>query len=206
MADTSGWFGASRITNVEIPVDGNARKPKRCCGFFRIHPISRIACPAPAGACCRWRPVKTPMFFWFSVSSFWAAGIYRSYFTASTVMVVVTAQAGSNGLPNKNRRVGRLMQCPPEIANIVAEIITTGVLRIRALGLNSGGAERCAVEADHIHNLPRLLSHFKPELLDYYWHAERLAFIRQSTAEKVEGFEPLWNALAPHVDACKVPS
>jgi hypothetical protein len=95
------------------------------------------------------------------------------------------------------------MQCPPEIAEIVAEILTTGLLRIRALGWNGNNAERCAIEADHLHNLPRLLIDFQMGLLDYYWTAERLSFIQRSSREEVEGFEPLWKALSAHISAKK---
>jgi len=54
------------------------------------------------------------------------------------------------------------MTCPTEIAEILTEILRTGLLRIRALGW-SGNAERCAIEADHLHNVPDLLAHYSPE-------------------------------------------
>jgi hypothetical protein len=95
------------------------------------------------------------------------------------------------------------MQCPPEITEIVAEILRTGLLRIRILGWNQN-PDRCAVEADHLHNLPALLSAYKPELLDYYWNAERVSFIQKSSREDVAQFEPLWQALASHVAAGQV--
>jgi hypothetical protein len=90
------------------------------------------------------------------------------------------------------------MQCPPELGGILAEIITTGLLRIRAQG-SMENAERCAVEADHLHNLPELLAEYKPELLDFYWRVERVVFIRRSAREDTAAFEPLWAALAEHV-------
>jgi hypothetical protein len=90
------------------------------------------------------------------------------------------------------------MQCPPEIAEIVCEILRTGLLRIRAFGWDRN-PERCALEADHLHNLPDLLVDYKPELLDYYWSVERACLIERSTRQHVEGFEPLWKALAKHV-------
>ena len=90
------------------------------------------------------------------------------------------------------------MQCPPEIMKILAAILRTGLLRIRSLGWNEN-PERCAIEADHLHNLPALLADFKPELLDYYWTCERPSFIQQCSSEGVTGFEPLWEALANHV-------
>jgi hypothetical protein len=91
------------------------------------------------------------------------------------------------------------MQCPPEIAEIMCAILRTGLLRIRALG----DADRCALEADHLHNLPGLLANYKPELLDYYWQVERVGFVARSTPEDVQGFEPSWRALAKHVTSPK---
>jgi hypothetical protein len=91
------------------------------------------------------------------------------------------------------------MNCPPEIAKIITEILTAGLLRIRALGWSGANTERCAVEADHLHNLPALLNDFKPELLAYYWDAERVSFIERSSPEEVEGFEPLWDAMSGFV-------
>ena len=88
------------------------------------------------------------------------------------------------------------MQCPPEIAAIVCEILRTGLLRIRA----RAAADRCAfLEADHLHNLPDLLANYKPELLDFYWRVERVGFVERSKPEDIRAFEPMWNALAKHV-------
>lgn len=87
------------------------------------------------------------------------------------------------------------MHCPPEIAAIVGEILTTGLLRIRA----SQDAERAALEADHLHNLPALLTDFKPELLHFYWHVERRCFIEQCAPNENTGFETLWQVLGEHL-------
>jgi hypothetical protein len=92
------------------------------------------------------------------------------------------------------------MQCPPAIVGILTEILTVGLLRIRAHAWN-GNADRCAIEADHLHNVPSLLANFKPELLDYYWRIERSTFIQQNSRDEVTGFEPAWSALAAHVGA-----
>jgi len=86
------------------------------------------------------------------------------------------------------------MKCPPEIAEIVCEILRIGLLRIRAFG----DGDRSALEADHLHNLPGLLANYQPELLDYYWRVERPSFVERSTAEDIQAFEPLWQALAKH--------
>ena len=54
-----------------------------------------------------------------------------------------------------------MMVCPPEIAEILLGIIEWGLIDIRVLGWD-GHADRCAVEEDHIHNLPRLLADNRP--------------------------------------------
>jgi hypothetical protein len=94
------------------------------------------------------------------------------------------------------------MQCPPAIAEIVTQILATGLLRIRVSGWR-GNAKRCAIEADHLHNLPALLTAYRPELLDYYWRTERVAFIRQCSPEEAAAFEPLWTALNDLIEAGK---
>lgn len=91
------------------------------------------------------------------------------------------------------------MLCPREVADIIAEVLRTGLLRIRL----SDDARRSAVEADHLHNLPALLTDYRHELLDFYWRVERIAFIRDSSREDMASFEPLWAALAEHVAATK---
>jgi hypothetical protein len=91
------------------------------------------------------------------------------------------------------------MSCSPEIAAIVAEILKAGILRIRQLGWANDG-ERCAVEADHIHNLPDLLSNYSPDLLKHYWEVERTGFINQSSPADLASFELLWQRLGPYSD------
>ena len=50
-------------------------------------------------------------------------------------------------------------------------------------------------EADHLHNLPALLTKYTPDLLDYYWTVERPCFIARSNADEIRRFEPLWERL-----------
>jgi hypothetical protein len=90
------------------------------------------------------------------------------------------------------------MNCPPEIAEILVSILRMGILQIRAAGW-SGDSRRCAIEADHIHNLTSLLDHYSPELLKYYWEVERPSFISQVAEADLAGFESLWNRLARQV-------
>jgi len=92
------------------------------------------------------------------------------------------------------------MTCPEEIAEIVGEILRTGLLAIRVLGW-SGDAKECAVEADHIHNLPTLFERFSPELLLYYWEVERTSYMSQVPPARLAVWEPLWRRLKDHVEA-----
>jgi hypothetical protein len=86
------------------------------------------------------------------------------------------------------------MNCPPEIARILLEILGAASLRIRAAGW-AGDASRCAVEADHIHNLPALLADYSGEGLAYYWQVEKPAFERQCGDGELAHFQPLWAEL-----------
>ncbi|GEM_PF-1096757 len=92
------------------------------------------------------------------------------------------------------------MQCPPEVVEIITDILTIGLLRIRAADWPDRSA-RCAVEADHLHNLPNLLANYSPELLDYYWNTERPCFIKNSSSEDIEGFRPAWESLAEFISS-----
>jgi len=94
------------------------------------------------------------------------------------------------------------MSCPPEIAEVIAGIIQAGLLRIRQAGW-AGDGRRCAVEADHIHNLPQLLTNFSPELLKFYWEVERHAFLDRCDGQKPADFENLWARLAPWASDAK---
>jgi hypothetical protein len=85
------------------------------------------------------------------------------------------------------------------IAETLLEILQLGLLRIRALGW-SGDARRCAVEADHIHNVPRLVVDCDSSRLAYYWEVERIAYINQTEPELLAVWEPLWRQLQIHVE------
>jgi hypothetical protein len=91
---------------------------------------------------------------------------------------------------------------PPEIAEILAEILGTGLLSIRVLGWN-GEAVRCAAEADHVHNLPGLLADDHAQGLLYYWDVERVCFRNGMRSENRPAWEALWRQLEPHVEAAR---
>ena len=88
------------------------------------------------------------------------------------------------------------MNCPPEIAPILCRILRIGILNARACGWQND-AKAAALEADHIHNLPHLLSDFSQRKLEYYWRIERLYYLekRLEFSNRVLLFEGLWAQL-----------
>lgn len=86
------------------------------------------------------------------------------------------------------------MNGPPEIAASILDLLEIGLLRIRAAGW-SDNPSRCAIEADHLHNLPGLLENFSFDRLKYYWEAERPGFQRQSDPSDLESFQDAWNRI-----------
>jgi hypothetical protein len=97
------------------------------------------------------------------------------------------------------------MRCPPKISEILLRILRHGLLRIRSLGW-SGQADLCAHEADHIHNLPGLLTDFSQERLAYYWGIERVAYSSTTPTNELGEWETLWQELQPHVEQLSVGS
>jgi hypothetical protein len=89
-----------------------------------------------------------------------------------------------------------------EIPGILAEILAKGLQRIASLS-RSGNVERCAVEADHLCNLPGLLAEFDPGVLDHYWNVQRIAYIKKSARADAAAFKPMWKALAEVFQARK---
>ena len=86
------------------------------------------------------------------------------------------------------------MNCPPEVAEILTEILQCGLLQIRNCSWNNN-AETAAKLADHIHNLPMLILDFSHERLAYYWEAERPAFLNSTDDEVVKPYLDLWERL-----------
>jgi hypothetical protein len=91
------------------------------------------------------------------------------------------------------------MTCPPEIADLLLDITQLAILRIRAAGWEKN-PERCALEADHVHNLCALIRDFSTERLRYYWNIERPSFISRITNAGSASFEPLWQQLQVQVN------
>ena len=72
-------------------------------------------------------------------------------------------------------------------------------LRIRAAG-REGDANRCAIEANHIHNLPDLLGEYFEEKLIYYYEVEIPGFVACSEGVHIECFRPVWSRLARYIE------
>lgn len=79
-----------------------------------------------------------------------------------------------------------------DLKAVLISILRTGILRIRQLSAE-GHADRCAAEADHLHNLPDMIAKPNLEALAYYLDVERPAFIRD--AVHIEQFEHDWHRL-----------
>jgi hypothetical protein len=65
---------------------------------------------------------------------------------------------------------------PEEVREALAQILETACLYIR-VAASRGDTGYCEVEADHVHNLPRLLRSFDRDRLEYYFSVERPAYI-----------------------------
>jgi hypothetical protein len=89
------------------------------------------------------------------------------------------------------------MRCPDEIAEALCAIIEIGILRVRNQA--HVNAEACSVEADHLHNIPKLLTEFYPELLDYYLDVERSSYLSSSVSHAA--YIPHWEKLLALRDA-----
>ncbi len=79
------------------------------------------------------------------------------------------------------------MNCPEHVSQAILEIIETACLSIRVAGWHND-ARYCAIEANHIHNLPGLLLRFNVAGLDYYLEATREDYIEQ--LKEMESYEP----------------
>jgi hypothetical protein len=79
------------------------------------------------------------------------------------------------------------------VRRALLEILRIGLLRVRAAGY-AGRAKECALEADHLHNLPRVIQTLAAKELLYYYSVERPSFAKQSTSD-VKDLEPLWEEL-----------
>jgi len=90
------------------------------------------------------------------------------------------------------------METPPIIQENLLRILKYGLLNIRyyARGKN---LERCAIEANHLHNIPALLETFSVDLLKYYIDIEVPEYVRETNNQVPEEFRLAWIALTDWV-------
>jgi hypothetical protein len=89
------------------------------------------------------------------------------------------------------------MNCPDEVAKTALEIIQNAILSIRFAAYRKN-PDYCAIEADHIHNLPGLILRYRREKLEYYLAIERHSYVerlRQVPDTSSEAFEEQWKKL-----------
>ena len=68
-----------------------------------------------------------------------------------------------------------LGNCPAEVADAITSILRESILLIRMAG-SGDDADYCAVEANHIHNLPSLLRSYDRSRLERYLAWARTAY------------------------------
>lgn len=78
-------------------------------------------------------------------------------------------------------------------------ILEVGLLRIRAFG-TAGDADSCSAEADHLHNIPKLIDSVNLERISYYYNVERSAFLSSAKAT-TSAFEVHWTELKQFLDS-----
>jgi hypothetical protein len=83
------------------------------------------------------------------------------------------------------------------LRDALLSILREGLLRIRVLGWD-GQAEQCAVEADHLHNLPELIRTLDPKFLRYYYEIAMPAYLSQVKSSPI--FEPHWNQIESYLN------
>lgn len=101
-------------------------------------------------------------------------------------------------------RKRRLSRAPPSrdeeiiaavaILNQVMKDYRTDADRISLTCVSMVARAGCANEADHLHNLPSLLSNYSPGLLRDYWEVERPAYCNRGDGHP-EAFAPAWERL-----------
>lgn len=90
-----------------------------------------------------------------------------------------------------------VINCPDEVADVVLTILKDAILSMRIAGY-AGNAEYCAIQANHIYNLPGLLRHYRRERLESYLKYGRGHYLRavgEIPEVNPEAFNPLWQRL-----------
>ena len=83
------------------------------------------------------------------------------------------------------------MNCPQHILEPLSEILTLGLLNVRVAAAQ-GDTQRCHIEADHLHNLPRLIWDYRQERLKFYIDVEKPIFEMSNAGADLRLFEEQW--------------
>jgi hypothetical protein len=81
-----------------------------------------------------------------------------------------------------------------EVVDVYLEILRGALLQIRVMGAQ-GMAEKCAIEANHVHNVPRFLATGSRGAEEYYWRIERKQYLEEMGLKEHSFYDPLWNKL-----------
>ena len=84
-----------------------------------------------------------------------------------------------------------------EIRDLLLKILRIGILDIRAAGW-SNRAGQCAIQADHIHNLPDLVRDPQLEQMVYYFEIARPSYIKHIGDSS--SFEAEWRRLGEIIE------
>jgi hypothetical protein len=90
---------------------------------------------------------------------------------------------------------------PAEVRQALAQILEIACLAIRVAARN-GDAQYCAIEANHVHNLPSLLRTFEPRKLKYYLDVTRAQYVEalgQFPGATADPYKALWARLERYV-------
>ncbi len=81
--------------------------------------------------------------------------------------------------------------CPESLRLAFHELLYHSLLCIRS---SCADSKLVFVLADHVHNIPALLSRFTPDLLKFYWEVERPCFLQDlpSGSNPPGVFDPIW--------------
>lgn len=90
-------------------------------------------------------------------------------------------------------------EMPKEVRQAFLQILYYTLLGIR----NTKSGDLSFALADHAHNIPGLIEHYKPETFRYYWEIERPCFIQaiERLGEKFGLFQEHWKVLERHYDS-----
>jgi hypothetical protein len=86
------------------------------------------------------------------------------------------------------------MNTPPIVQASLLTILKFGLLNIR-YHAERKSSERCAIEANHLHNIPGLLENFSIDLLKFYIDIEMPQYVRETDDRILAEIRSAWVGL-----------